>query len=198
MRFYPPDKDVPDILQSEEFVLVPLTPAHVQVDYEAVMASREMLRLWSGSDWPREGFTLAENLDDLAWHDQEHREREAFTYTVLDPGQGICLGCVYIRPLHDLVDANPTKLMDIGEYEAIARFWVRSSYLGSGLDQRLLKALIDWFAQDWFFSRLFFHTRQENLQQAALFEAAHLEKQLTLQYSQRGGTHLFYGAVPYS
>lgn len=198
MRFYPPDKDVPHILQSEEFVLLPLTPAHVKVDYEAVMASREMLRFWSGSEWPREGFTLAENLDDLTWHDQEHRERVAFTYTVLDPGQEICLGCVYIQPLNELAAANPAILMDIGEDEAIIRFWVRSSYLGSGLDQRLLKALIDWFAQDWCFSRLFFHTREANLQQVALFETAPLKKQLTLQFSQRGGTYFFYEAVPFS
>jgi GNAT superfamily N-acetyltransferase len=198
MDFYTLDKVVPDILQNQNFVLVPLTPAHVQVDYEAVMASRKMLHLWSGSEWPREGFTLAENLDDLAWHDLEHREREAFTYTVLDPVQEICLGCVYLRPLSDLVAANPRELLNIGEDEAITRFWVRSSYLGSGLDRRLLMSLIDWFAQEWSFSRFFFHTRQANLQQITLFEASHLEKRLTLQYSRRGGTHFFYGVDPVS
>ena len=198
MRFYPPDKDVPAMLQSEEFVLVPLTPAHLQLDYEAVMASREMLRFWSGSEWPREGFTLAENMDDLIWHGQEHRERVAFTYTVLDPGQELCLGCVYIQPLDDLAAANPAILRDIGKDEAITRFWVRPSYLDSGLDQRLLRALIDWFTREWCFSHLFFHTRQANLQQVTLFETGSLERQLTLQYSQRGGTHLLYEAVPFS
>jgi len=194
MCFYPADKDVPHILQTKEFILLPLAAAHVEVDYEAVMASREMLRLWSGSTWPREGFTLAENLADLEGHHQEHQDREAFTYTVVDPAQERCLGCVYIRPLTDLAAANHEELPDIGPDEAIARFWVHSSYLAGELDQRLLESLIEWFAQEWSFSRLLFHTRQANVQQVALFEAVGLEKQLALQYSQRGGTHFFFGA----
>lgn len=198
MNFYPPGKYVPDVLANKEFVLYPLTPAHVQLDYDAVIASSEMLRLWGGSEWPREGFTLAENLDDLRWHEQEHRERVAFTYTVLDPDEERCLGCVYIRPLTDLAASNPGTLANIGEDEAITRFWVRSSLLSSGLDQRLLAALIDWFTDKWHFSSVYFHTRQANLQQVALFEAAQLEKRWALQYSQRGGTHLFYKAVPFS
>jgi len=194
MIFYPNDKIVPEILKDDSFVLMPLSPAHVEVDYEAVMASQEMLRMWSGSTWPRDGFTLAENLDDLTWHQQEHQDREAFTYTVLDPDREICLGCVYIRPLADLADANPDILQNTAEDEAVVRFWMRSSYLAGGLDQRLLKALIDWFDEAWPFSHVLFHTRPVNSQQIALFTEASLQKQLALQYRQRGGIHYFYGA----
>ena len=52
MDFYPLDEVVPEKLESDEFILLPLMPAHVEMDYEAVMASQEMLRLWSGSEWP--------------------------------------------------------------------------------------------------------------------------------------------------
>jgi len=196
MSFYPPELDVPDILETSEFVLLPLSPGHVQIDYEAVMSSRDMLRMWSGSKWPREGFTLAENLADLQWHDQEHRDREAFTYTVLDPGQETCLGCVYIRPLTDLANANPSKLDDIGEDVAIVRFWVHASLLDSELNMRLLNALNSWFVRSWPFSRLYLHTRSANHQQVALFESAKLKKELTLQYLERGGMHYFYGTMP--
>jgi RimJ/RimL family protein N-acetyltransferase len=196
MNFFPPDKNVPDSLEEKDFVLMPLRPGHLRIDYEAVMSSQEMLRLWSGSSWPREGFTLEENLADLQWHDQEHQDRVAFTYTVLDPTQDTCLGCVYIRPLTDLVDTNPGKLDAVGNNEAIARFWVRTSLLDSELSTHLLKALDSWFAHSWFFSNLYFHTRSVNTQQVALFEAAEMEKRLTLWVSERGGTHYFYKAVP--
>ena len=198
MSFYPPDKDVPDCLETKDFVLMPLTPDHVRIDYEAVMSSQEMLHLWSGSPWPREGFTLAENLADLQWHNQEHQERVAFTYTVLDPVQETCLGCVYIRPLTDLVDANPGKLDAVEDNEAIARFWVRTSLLDGKLNTHLLKTLSSWFDKSWYFSRLYFHTRRANTQQVTLFEAAEMEKRLTLQVSERGGMHYFYKAVPTS
>jgi hypothetical protein len=198
MYFFPNDRNVPDFLEGEDFILLPLTTAQVQIDYEAVMASKEMLRLWSGSTWPREGFTLAENLADLAWHQQEHQDRQAFTFTVLDVTQEVCLGCVYIRPLTDLVAANPGVLVNIGEDEAIVRFWVRTSHLGCGLDRRLLKALAEWFAAAWPFSRYLFHTRRMNAQQVALFEKLPLQRELELQYAKRGGTHYFYGMVPNS
>lgn len=194
MSFYPSDRQVPDFLETAEYVLRPLSPAHVQVDYEAVMGSREMLQFWSGSDWPREGFTLGENLDDLTWHYQEHLERKAFTYTVLDPEQGTCLGCLYIRQLNELASSNPEELREIGQDAAMARFWVRTSRSAGDLEQRLLQTLKEWFEQDWQFSRLLFHTRKQNLQQVALFEAADLHKQLTLLYYERGKVHLFYGA----
>ena len=74
MTFYPPERNLPDSLKTAEFHLLPLTPAHVEIDYEAVIASREMLNLWSGSDWPTPDFTLAANLADLEWHDREYQE----------------------------------------------------------------------------------------------------------------------------
>jgi hypothetical protein len=192
MSFFPPDKTIPAGLQTEAFTLLPLSVSHAALDYEAVMTSQEMLRLWSGSPWPPTDFTLADNTIDLAWHAQEHRQKVAFTYTVLDPGQETCLGCVYIRPLAELVDTNPGQLLGLDLNEAMARFWIRASLLPTELDKQLLAALCSWFRNHWPFSRLYFHTRRANLQQVALFEAADLAKRLTLQYPGRGGEHHFY------
>lgn len=194
MCFYPARQIVPVETRTSEFILQPLMPEHVEIDYEAVMASKEMLRLWSGTTWPREDFPLAQNLLDLQWHHQEHQDREAFTYTVLDPAAKVCLGCVYIRPLTDLVAANPEILQDIGQDEAIVRFWVRTSAIDGGLDRRLLQHLLGWTGESWAFPRIFFHTRMANQQQIALFEEIGLTKQMELQYAQRGGVHYFYCA----
>lgn len=196
MSFFPPERDVPEILETRDFVLVPLNPSHVEIDYDAVMSSREMLRLWSGSAWPRDDFTLAENLADLAGHDREHRERIAFTFTVLNNQLNLCLGCVYMRPLSDLQEANAEKLSGIRQDEAITRFWVRTALMDTGFDMNLLKALIGWYETSWPFSRLYFHTRSANTQQVSLFEAAGLTRQWTLHYAQRGGRHHFYRTAP--
>jgi hypothetical protein len=196
MSFFPPDQVVPAKLETNQFLLLPLKPVHGQIDYEAVMSSRDLLRLWSGSAWPRDDFTLAENMTDLQGHDHEHQERIAFTFTVLNPEQNRCLGCVYTRPLSELVKQNPKKLSGIREDEAITRFWVRASLLGSGFDLFLLQALIRWYRDSWPFSTVYFHTRSVNDQQVALLEKSKLPRQLTLDYPQRGGLHHFYRAVP--
>src|SRR5579872_7154149 len=98
MLFYPPDAPVPDELRTDELFLRMLRASDVEPDYEAVISSRELLWLRSSGRWPREGFTLAENLSDLQEHEQEHHQRTAFTFTVLAPDESLCLGCVYINP----------------------------------------------------------------------------------------------------
>jgi len=161
------------------------------------MESRELLRLWSGSPWPQDDFTLAENEEDLAWHAREHRERIAFTYTALDPAGNTCLGCVYIKSLATLVaeqTENAGRLAEIGDFEAAVRFWVTAPRLAGGLDRRLLHALNGWFAQEWPFRRVLYHTRVINEQQLALFRQAGLVPLWTLTMPGRGGAHHFWEA----
>jgi hypothetical protein len=70
--FYPEDARVPEALQTEEFLVRPLRATDVALDYDAVISSRAELLPASGGTWPREGFTLEENLADLQRHEQEH------------------------------------------------------------------------------------------------------------------------------
>ncbi len=58
MTFYPESAQVPVGLRTHEFVLRMLGPRDVELDYEAVMASKESLRAYSGGTWPRDGFTI--------------------------------------------------------------------------------------------------------------------------------------------
>lgn len=194
-RFFPAGMPVPQELNHPEFHLEPLTPAHTPLDYAALMESRELLRLWSGSPWPQDDFTLVANEEDLAWHAREHRERIAFTYTVLDPAGDTCLGCVYIKSLATLVaeqTENPGRLAVIGDFEAAVRFWVTAPRLAGGLDRQLLDALNAWFAREWPFRRVLYHTRVVNKQQLALFREAGLAPVWTLTMPGRGGAHQFW------
>ncbi|MDX1414203.1 MAG: hypothetical protein R3293_08425 [Candidatus Promineifilaceae bacterium] len=192
MSFYPIGRRLPAGLQAAKWQLQPLTPGHVAIDYEAVMASREMLNLWSGSSWPTVNFTLDDNLDDLQWHHREHQERIAFTFTLLDPPGRRCLGCLYIRSISELLADNPHPPASVARDAAIARFWVRSSLLAGEFDRQLLEALLPWFAEDWDFAQLYFHTREANEQQVALFESSPMPYQFTWQLPRRGGLHRFW------
>jgi predicted Zn-dependent protease with MMP-like domain/RimJ/RimL family protein N-acetyltransferase len=192
MPYFPSDLPVPAGFQTRRLFLEPLRPDHGQRDFEAVMESREQLRLWSGQEWPSDDFTLAENLQDLQRHWEEHQKRIAFSYTVLDPLRQVCLGCVYMRPLDELLPANPRQLAGVAEDETLVRFWVRTSLLQGNLQGHLLRALIQWLNSQWSFSRVLFETREENSAQAAFFDAFPMQQVMSLQMADRGGRHFFY------
>lgn len=174
MTFYPADQDVPQEKRTSRVFLRPLRATDVELDYDAVMSSAEMLRRWGQGDWPRDGFTLEENLADLEWHELEHHERTAFTYTVLNPQGTRCLGCVYIMPLRPEL-----KLLGEGAvYPAAVRFWVRASEVADGLDVDLLAALREWLQTAWAFDWILFHVGLQDVHHAALFTAAGLSELL--------------------
>lgn len=180
MQFYPEDAIVPQGLRTEEFYLRPLRVSDTEIDYAAVMDSRLMLRTMSQSGWPQDDFTSEMNRKDLQEHEVEHDKRIAFTYTVLDPTENICLGCVYINHLKE----GQMK----GDHAAMLRFWVRQSYLDGDLDRRLLIALIDWFRKDWTFSRVVLTVADADERQNQL--ANDLSLQLAHKYGNKWSEYL--------
>ena len=181
--FYPAHASVPEQLQTEEFLVRPLRATDVALDYDAVISSRAELWLRSGGTWPREGFTLEENLADLLRHEREHLEGAAFTYTVMNPTQTECLGCLYINPLGQMLQrtgGSTEQLAAIGACEAWVTFWVRQSRLADNLDERLLSALLVWFRTEWAFNRVTFAARKEQKRQIQLFIMAGLHLLFTL------------------
>jgi RimJ/RimL family protein N-acetyltransferase len=175
--FYPHNAVVPEELRTAEFLIRPLRTTDLELDYEALMDSKELLRQWSQSDWPSDDFTLADDLIDLERHQQEHSQRQAFTFTIMNLEETECLGCVYIYP--------PSPVIRQHNYEALVAFWVRQSRLNDGLEQRVLKSLIDWFRQEWAFTRIFFEASYQLPQQIELFSQVGLQQRYTTQ-------HVFY------
>lgn len=168
MRFYPPDSHVPERLETADFILRPLLAKHVELDYDAVMEDPASLRAWSQSDWPADDFTLQENLRDLERHEREHRERAAFTFTVLSTVGDRCLGCVYISPIEVRIAAG--QIPDFyrpgpQHFTADVCFWVRPSQFSIQIDIKLFHSVQSWLMHDWYFDRLFIHTSQADLRQ---------------------------------
>ena len=134
--FVPETFEVPPSLETNRFRLRMLSVGDVEKDYEAVIESRDLLHSM-GSSWPREGFTIEENLADLERHQQEFLDRKAFAYTVVSLAEDRVLGCVYINPVeHDEADAQ-------------VFMWVRQSEYDKGLDAVLFKAVRDWLDSSW-------------------------------------------------
>jgi hypothetical protein len=164
---------VPEVVRTQRVLVRPLRAADVDRDYDAVMASAPELRRWSASDWPSEGFTRAENLADLERHERDHAERQAFTYTIVDPSGARCLGCVYLVPVWD---AAAPVCAGWG-CSACVGFWVRSSELARGLEGHVFEALVRWFETAWSFDGVLFTNAAGETRQAALLAAAGLERQ---------------------
>jgi RimJ/RimL family protein N-acetyltransferase len=162
--FFPEDAPVPEEKRTPRLVLRPLRATDVELDYDAVMSSTEELRRWSGSEWPADGFTLAENLADLERHEREHNERKAFTFTILNAEGTRCLGCVYIVPIWP----EAVQLCEGAAHAAAVGFWVRTSELAGDLDRHLIAILCDWFRNEWAFDTILFTSNPQETRQAAL------------------------------
>jgi len=163
----PAEAAAPEERRTGQLFLRPLLASDVQADYDAVISSAAMLRRWSQSDWPADDFTRAENLADLERHEAEHLERQAFTYTVLDPAGGRCLGCAYVQPL---APEEAAAWRGAARHAARVAFWVRESELARELDRHLLEELQDWFREAWAFDRVVFSASPDDERQLRLFD----------------------------
>ena len=132
------------------FVLFPTDPDYSAPDYEAVMASKEELRIWSASDWPEDDFTLEANRNDLGGHVEDNRNHSAYGYMIFSPDREICYGSVYLNPIKDwrdrfaCLDGNTDELDAL---DARVDHWIRSDH--AELEIPILDALSAWLFEKW-------------------------------------------------
>ena len=165
-------------LDTHEFVLRPIAEANVELDYEAVMETKDFLREWESPDYPADDFTVEDNRADIMKMAARFADRHSFSYTMTTPDATECLGCVYIFPT-DVSWMSKTEVTELGdtkwsETAATVQFWVRTSRLADGLDRRLFDALRPWIETAWPFDGCAYVTSESLTQQVALFEHAGL------------------------
>ena len=141
------DDFIPDeFTPSEEvggwgFKLVPLGPDLVDIDFEAYMSSIEHLQTtFSRGNWPHEGITDEEAMQDMLNEEGRFQRRESFAYAVLTPEGDRELGCVYVRP-----GSKPG-------YDAQVTLWVTKEQFDAGFDETLYGWTKSWVEQSWPFS----------------------------------------------
>jgi len=195
--FGDPGATVPVGLRHERFVLRPIRTDDAADDFAALMETRELLRRWEQSEWPADDFTVEANREDLAGLQQRHDEHRAYTFTVRDPEDTVCLGCVYLFPTTARFLAKstvtPVDTEAWKDVDAVAYFWVRLSQLEAGLDRALLGALRAWLRDDWGFERVVFVTNEQFEQQVGLLTGTDLTLRFELREPGKAGTYLAFG-----
>jgi hypothetical protein len=134
----PEDFTVPDGFRSDLFIIEPLDVRHNAADLAAWTSSIDHIRAtpgFAGRTWPGRPMTVEENAADLTEHARDFADRTGFAYTVLDPGSGGVIGCVYFYP--------PRR----GGYDVDVRSWVRSDH--AALDKPLHDLVCRWLAEAW-------------------------------------------------
>jgi len=138
VTFIPKDFEIPQELETNRLRIRMLKTSDVVQDYDAVMSSINYLQKTSpfgpNHNWP-EGLTIEQNLIDLGWHQKKFQRRSSFAYTVINPDESRCLGCIYINPSIN------------SSYETMIILWVRQSEIESGLDQHLFESVKEWISE---------------------------------------------------
>lgn len=148
--FIPKNFVVPKVLETDELKLRILTVNDVVKDYDAVMTSIDHLQGVFGKlfDWPSPDLTFEQDLIDLGWHQKESQLRSSFAYTVMNPDESQCLGCVYIFPSIK------------SDFYAEVYMWVRKSEFDKGLDPILYETVRDWIKKQWPFEKVAYPGRE--------------------------------------
>jgi hypothetical protein len=124
--------------------LRPIREEDVDIDYPAVMGSRE--RLWAkygtAWGWPPETMTYEDDRKDLARHEAEIAAQETFNYAVLNDAETELLGCVYIDPADE---SSPPGT------DAVSSWWLVDEAIGTPLEQALDDFVPGWLTGTWGF-----------------------------------------------
>jgi hypothetical protein len=130
--------------------LRPMREADVDIDYPAVMGSRE--RLWAkygeAWGWPTERMSFEADREDLARHEREILAKDTFLYGVFDQDETRLFGCVYVDPPEE--DAPEGS-------DAMASWWVIDDEAGGRLERALDEAVPRWLRDAWSFQAVHYH-----------------------------------------
>jgi len=128
----------------------PIRESDVDIDYPAVMGSRD--RLWAkyreAWGWPPAELTYEEDRRDLARHEDEMTRGEAFNFAIFDAEETELVGCVYVDP----PDSGSPQGTD-----AVVSWWLVDSLAGSDLDSELSDFVPRWLTQTWGFRAVHYH-----------------------------------------
>ncbi|OIQ20051.1 MAG: hypothetical protein BM556_06065 [Bacteriovorax sp. MedPE-SWde] len=131
----------------EKYFLEVLSSKHNKADFEAWSSSIDELKGVFGPNnpWPEDVTDLSYNLKDLENHHKEFLDREAFTYSILERGSDLCIGCLYIRPC------------SISEYDCRVDFWFRTGHTSHV--EEFYQWLKKWLLEYWGFDKPVFPGR---------------------------------------
>lgn len=142
--FVPADFEIPELVETDEFNLVPLGPELVDIDYAAYMSSIEHLQenFTRSTSWPHDGITDEDAMQDMLNEQERFINRESFAYAVLTVDGERERGCIYVRP-----SSKPG-------FDAEVSMWVTQDEFDAGFDAELFEWALQWVEESWPFAEV--------------------------------------------
>ena len=143
----PEDFEAPDGLETSLFEIERLQEKDARNVYEAVVASRELIREVMPEDaWPRRGMTFENQLQEIERRRRHFEAGKCFCYTIKAQGTDRVIGGVLVEPKR-------------GGQAAAAYYWVRPEEQQQGSEPLIDRMLRTWLDEDWNFERVDFPGR---------------------------------------
>lgn len=196
MTFYPAELSVPKRLIAPSFIARPLRTRDAALDFDAYMASKDVIHAHSGGIWPTDDFTLEENRILASRHEQDHRERTAFTFMLLNPAQTESLGTVYFLPILPFLrrlNVEASAPVSADDRAAMITFWVREREQSSPLLGEVVRAIHSWLKERWAFSAYWFRINPEEGASQRALEGAELRQRFSVDFPVPPYCYRFYG-----
>jgi RimJ/RimL family protein N-acetyltransferase len=171
MNLNPKHHPVPESLQTPNFVIRHQQPSDNAPDYEAVMDSKELLREWSDSPWPKDDFTLEQNAEDIAEHIEEHAHDLSYGFSIFTPDYSRLLGSLYLNPLEPLLEhypADPQMLATLRTFDIRVEYWLRRG-TAVELEKAFVQEVMTWLRCDWWFTNPVFGSRKGMTERRKLY-----------------------------
>jgi RimJ/RimL family protein N-acetyltransferase len=151
----------------------PIAPAEADADLAALLDIRFALRVHTGSEWPPDDWSLADDQADVQ-HDHDRRATgEAFTFTSLETRTAQVVGCVYLWPAAEHrtrygPDAAPVD--QLGMSTASVEWWLQPPWEEGPFERQLVTALRQWLEREWRFPRAVWPVREYEARQARVLQ----------------------------
>jgi len=146
-----PENFEPPNLEGKDYIARKLTAKDVDLDYQAVMSSINIIHKTRGGKWPTPKITREDDLIDLCWHQREFEFKSSFAYTVMNRDETKCLGCIYFYPPQTgMSDAASGKNSDVD-----ISWWVTQEMYDKGFYKTLSFDIKEWVKEKWPFKKVF-------------------------------------------
>ncbi len=180
----PERNPVPVTLVTPSFRLHRQRPGDNLKDYDAVMASKALLRTWSDSPWPEDDFSLQQNAEDLAGHIEDFGRDLAYGFSIFTPDESRLIGSLYLDPVAPFLDdyaVDETTAARLLGFDVRLEYWLRRG-TKRDFEEDFVREVLVWLKDAWWFHCPVFGSRRAMTARRALYEALGLKEVAVLMH----------------
>lgn len=147
LNFWQDEWQVPAQLQTNDYVLTPLSNDDATAFYKAYFSSQSFLYHQLGWAWPSEKATPEMNTEMVRYQVEQHLQRRAFTFIIRPRNKDTIVGALYLVPI--LEQRSDVPGLAEQQYDAELSWWLTERESSSDSAERLLSQVLPWLATQW-------------------------------------------------